>query len=205
MNTQLTYGWNTSTKTNANQYIFPTVLQHIPKDKILKILDIGCGNGSLAGELSKLGHTVTALDVSEDGIAIAQTAYPQVKFAVASVYDDDFRETVGNDFDYVISLEVIEHLYWPKKLIERCHDVLKKDGHLIVSAPYHGFLKNLALSVFNGWDRHFTVNWDGGHIKFFSRATLTDLLLEKSFRDITFEGVGRIPGLWKSMILTGTK
>lgn len=157
------------------------------------------------GELSKLGHNVTAVDVSEDGISIAQDSYPKVKFVIASVYDENFEENVGSDFDYVVSLEVIEHLYWPKKLVEKAYGVLKEDGGFIVSAPYHGYLKNVALSVLNGWDRHFTVNWDGGHIKFFSRKTLTAILLEKGFKNITFEGVGRIPGLWKSMILTGKK
>jgi len=54
-------------------------------------------------------------------------------------------------------------------------------------------------------DAHFTVLWDGGHIKFWSRRTLTRLLEEAGFRVERFVGVGRVPLLWKSMILVARK
>lgn len=49
-------------------------------------------------------------------------------------------------------------------------------------------------------DAHFTALWDGGHIKFWSIATLGALLEEAGFTDLRFERVGRIPALAKSMI-----
>ncbi len=49
-------------------------------------------------------------------------------------------------------------------------------------------------------DSHFTALWDGGHIKFFSMATLTALLKEAGFSDVSFIRVGRIPILAKSMV-----
>jgi len=72
---------------------------------------------------------------------------------------------------------------------------------LVISTPYHGYIKNLALSVFDKWDSHHTPLWHGGHIKFWSRKTLTQLLEDNGFKVIGFSGVGRIPYLWKSMIL----
>lgn len=74
-------------------------------------------------------------------------------------------------------------------------------GYLVISTPYHGYLKNLALSIFNKWDDHHTPLWHGGHIKFWSRIMLTQLLEENGFQVIAFHGVGRLPWLWKSMIL----
>ena len=71
----------------------------------------------------------------------------------------------------------------------------------MLTTPYHGYLKNLALSVFGKWDAHFTSEWEGGHIKFWSRATLTNLLGNAGFEVFEFSGVGRVPYLWKSMIL----
>jgi len=35
-------------------------------------------------------------------------------------------------------------------------------------------------------DRHFTVLWDHGHIKFWSRKTLTQALQETGFTSIAF-------------------
>ena len=50
-------------------------------------------------------------------------------------------------------------------------------------------------------DTHFTVLWDGGHIKFWSVKTLTKLLEEFGFEMVVFKGSGRLPYLWKSMFI----
>jgi len=73
-------------------------------------------------------------------------------------------------------------------------------GTAIVSTPYHGYWKNLALAVTGRMDAHFTALWDHGHIKFWSIATLGELLREAGFVDIRFERLGRVPALAKSMI-----
>ena len=104
-------------------------------------------------------------------------------------------------FDTIISTEVIEHLYDPRKYVLFCKQVLKGKGRLILSTPYNGYLKYLALALVGGMDRHLTVLWDGGHIKFWSKKTLTLLLEEQGFKVTQFIGCGRFPYLWKSMIL----
>ena len=78
--------------------------------------------------------------------------------------------------------------------------LLEPGGTAIVSTPYHGYWKNLALALSGKMDAHFTALWDYGHIKFWSVATLTRLLAEAGFVDIRFQRVGRIPALAKSMI-----
>lgn len=50
-------------------------------------------------------------------------------------------------------------------------------------------------------DGHFTALWDGGHIKFWSRKTLTTLLAKHGFEVMEFRGCGRFPYLWKSMFI----
>ena len=101
----------------------------------------------------------------------------------------------------VVSTEVIEHLFDPRSLPRFASSVLRPNGHLILSTPYHGYVKNLALSVAGRWDRHFSPLWDGGHIKFWSRATLARLVSEEGFEIVRFVGTGRVPFLWKSMVL----
>lgn len=108
-------------------------------------------------------------------------------------------------FDTVISTEVIEHLYDPLQFLIFCHQILAKTGHgeLIVSTPYHGYLKNLALALSGKLDSHFGPLWQGGHIKFWSRATLSAAFDQAGFRVTDFTGSGRFPYFWKSMILKG--
>lgn len=76
---------------------------------------------------------------------------------------------------------------------------------MVITTPYHGYLKNLALSLLDKWDVHHTPLWHGGHIKFWSRATLTELLDRHGFDVVGFSGVGRVPYLWKSMVLVARK
>ena len=71
----------------------------------------------------------------------------------------------------------------------------------IVSTPYHGYWKNLALSLVPGaWDRHHHPLSDHGHIKFWSIGTLRALLIQAGFRAVRFQRLGRVPALAKSMI-----
>ena len=149
---------------------------------------------------AKDGHSVTGIDVSPDGIAIARQAHPGIDFNVASLYNDDMRRFAGS-FDCVISLEVVEHLMYPKELFRRSYEVLKPGGSLILSTPYHGYWKNLSLSIADGWDAHFNVEWDGGHVKFFSNRALTKMALAAGLRNPRFEGAGRLPLLWKSTVM----
>ena len=74
-----------------------------------------------------------------------------------------------------------------------------------MTTPYHGYLKNLAISLAGAWDRHLDPIWDGGHIKQFSRKTITRLLIDSGFVLKKFGGVGRVPWLWKSMIVLALK
>jgi 2-polyprenyl-6-hydroxyphenyl methylase/3-demethylubiquinone-9 3-methyltransferase len=37
----------------------------------------------------------------------------------------------------------------------------------VISTPFHGYWKNIALAVSGKFDDHFTALWNGGHIKFF--------------------------------------
>lgn len=207
-NEHASYGWEDAEATCAHSYLLPLVegrIRGLFPDGGARILDIGCGNGYLAGRLAAMGHEVVGVDVSPDGIAIARETYPGVRFEACSVYDEAFEEIANEPADCVVSLEVAEHLVSPKILFERSYNALRPGGHLILSTPYHGYLKNLAISLIGGWDRHFTVDWEGGHIKFFSKRTLTRMAAAAGFGDIEFSGVGRLPGLWKSVVIMGRK
>ena len=95
---------------------------------------------------------------------------------------------------------MIEHLLYPKELVKAAKKCLKRGGVLILTTPYHGYWKNLVLALTGKMDNHFHVLWDGGHIKFFSVTTLTELLTTERFSDIRFKFAGRYPYLWKSML-----
>lgn len=170
-----------------------------------RILDVGCGNGALLATLRGRGLELHGIDSSASGIRIASSAYPDVAFNVGDVSDDLDPVYEPAYFDFAICTEVVEHVYNPRGLVRNCLSRLKPGGQLLISTPYHGWLKNSLLAVTGQLDRHFTALWDHGHIKFWSRRTLGLLLREAGFEDLQFQGVGRIPWVWKSMIFEARK
>jgi len=200
------YGWSDTNAAESHDVIMPMVLRILEQERPApaSLVDLGCGNGYAASVLARRGYAVVGLDASGDGVNLAAKSFPGVEFGVSSVYDPCPPGRLGK-FDVVLSTEVIEHLYYPRELFRRAHEMLRPGGLLIVSTPYHGYVKNMALSILNGWDRHFTADWDGGHIKFFSPTTLAKMALEAGFGNLKFRNVGRVPYLWKSMILVGRK
>jgi 2-polyprenyl-3-methyl-5-hydroxy-6-metoxy-1,4-benzoquinol methylase len=107
--------------------------------------------------------------------------------------------------DVIISTEVIEHLYDPRGFLETSFKLLKPGGRIVITTPYHGYLKNVMLAVTGKMDKHFTVTWDHGHIKFWSKKTLTFVLEEAGFQVEKFAGSGRLPYLWNSMAILARK
>ena len=201
------YEYTTPGSTWSHDYLWPILLRILldhsrPKGgDLTNILDLGCGNGAIVHALFQIGYDSWGIDASESGIAIANKQMPG-RFFVCDVGSGELPEGLeGRKFDTVISTEVIEHLYAPRDLLKLARRALKPGGSLILSTPYHGYLKVLALALTGTLDSHFTVLWDGGHIKFFSRKTLTKLLNEEGFQVTAFGGAGRLPWLWKSMVL----
>jgi len=168
------------------------------------VFDMGCGNGATVGMLLELGYTATGIDPSASGIEWARAAWPAGRFEVGSAYDEDLRARYGQ-FAVVVSLEVIEHCFWPRRFAASIYDLLRPGGLALISTPYHGYAKNLALALTNRFDAHWSPLWDGGHIKFWSRDTLSRLLREAGFASVDVVRVGRIPPLAKSMIALARK
>src|SRR5208283_2657366 len=184
-----------------------SVIQQIAKlDGIERICDLGCGNGYLAERLGLLGYSVIGVDASESGIAIANSRSCGNIGFLCNMFDSVLIEKLKDrEVDLVTSLDVIEHLYHPSDILNVAHSVLKTGGRLILTTPYHGYLKNLALSILDKWDAHHGVHWDGGHIKFFSVQTLKQLVEDNGFVVQGFLFLGRAPWLWKSMICLAKK
>ncbi len=183
----------------SHDYLLPTVLDILSAQGGRRIFEVGCGNGAIAKILESRGFEVSGVDPSESGIAHA--ANPRLR--VGSAYDD-LAAQYGR-FPVVMSLEVVEHCYSPRDFARTLFELAEPGGLAIVSTPYHGYWKNLALAVTGRMDDHFTALWDGGHVKFWSERTLCTLLAEAGFASIAFRRVGRLKALAKAMIAVAHK
>ena len=95
------------------------------------ILDVGCGLGYLANELSPYGHAY-GLDISPTAIDRARTRFPHVQFAVANVAERQappFRQR----FDLVVCRGLFWYVTpWIDAVVVNLSDWTKPGGHLLI-------------------------------------------------------------------------
>lgn len=201
------FGFKDAAASHMHRHFMPSLLELC--GSLLKagarVLDVGCGNGYTAGVFLARGCEVVGIDLSEQGIRHARQAHPGARFEQLPA-DNDVLQNLGCEpFDLVVSTEVVEHLYAPRPYIAGCRAALRPGGRVILSTPYHGYLKNLSIALAGKLDAHANPLWDGGHIKLWSRQTLSALLNEAGFIHLQFRGAGRLPLLWMTMLMAGDR
>ncbi|MFG0327252.1 MAG: class I SAM-dependent methyltransferase [Phycisphaerales bacterium JB037] len=209
------YGWTTGQLGVSQRYNLQPMLDLAgPLGEGTRVLDLGCGNGVIAREFASRGCTVVGIDPGDRSREFfeAEAAKHPARDRLRFVQDEGSLGAVDRllsggeaPFDVAISSQVIEHVYDPWDFCRACVAGVKPGGRVVISTPYHGFLKNLLLSLTNRWDKHHTTLKTGMHIKFFSRATLSTLMSRCGLESLEFRGIGRYPGLWRSMAIAGRR
>lgn len=194
------FQWAHGGSSEFHRWVLPPIKRWLKIIRPSNVLDLGCGNGYVTGWLCEQGIRSVGLDGSGSGILIARKNYPEIEFEEAN-FDLPLPQHYHCAFDLVISLDVIEHMLLPRQLMPRALEGLTSSGYMILSTPYHGYFKNVALALTNSFDKHWHPLRDFGHIKFFLRATLTTLCEEQGFEILDLVYVGRVTPLAKSMIV----
>lgn len=193
------------TQLGHHPIIWPVVDKWLPPARA-RVLDAGCGEGQLSYRLAKLGYSVTGIDLPGPSLekARALLASSDYRWDIIAGSVEEFG-AVNPSFDAVVSIEVIEHLYRPVTFLKNMARALRPGGILILSTPYHGWLKNVAISTLGLWDWHHQALDEGNHIKFWSKRTLSAALAKAGLEAVEWRGVGRTPLLWKSILVKALK
>ena len=135
-----------------------------------RLLEIGCGNGSMLEKMQKRGWRV-------EGVEFDPECVERVQARGLKCYGRDLRELAlpEETFEAIYLGHVIEHLYEPGGFLKECWRVLKRDGHLVMTTP----------SSQSWCHKHYRQDWRGlespRHLQIFNSRSLRRLTEEGGF------------------------
>jgi 2-polyprenyl-3-methyl-5-hydroxy-6-metoxy-1,4-benzoquinol methylase len=98
-----------------------------------RVLDAGCGEGYGAELLRLAGaDSVTGLDYEDTTLRHVQRVYPQLNVVQGNLVQTGFA---AGTFDFITSLQTIEHLWEQPRFVAECARILASDGTLVLSTP----------------------------------------------------------------------
>lgn len=106
----------------------------------LRILDVGCAQGTLALLLAEQGHRVCAMDIRPQFLAYARSRYEygNIEFITANVMEHDWDQR----FDLIFANQILEHLVYPVPFIQRLASWLIPGGRIVCTTPNGDYLKS---------------------------------------------------------------
>jgi 2-polyprenyl-3-methyl-5-hydroxy-6-metoxy-1,4-benzoquinol methylase len=135
-----------------------------------RVLDVGCGEGFQAAQISALGNEVTGIDLVDNpkkSEALVQYEKADLSAGLSSV----IPRLQQKSFDKILLMDIIEHLPRPELILEQCRDLLSPKGQVLLSLPNVANI-TVRLSLLFG---RFTYTergiLDRTHLRFFTRKT----------------------------------
>lgn len=145
-------------------YVYDTMMKDIPyaewaeyvktlleDDKIGKgatVAELGCGTGSFTLEMSKLGYTMTGVDISPDMLSVAKNKFEDTEYDKVVFCEQDMTELeLPEKADAIVSVcDSVNYLIADgdlDKLFGRVNENLKSNGSFIVDLKTRFFYENV--------------------------------------------------------------
>ena len=154
------------------------VIKFIPQNIHLdSVLDVGCGEGINLEYLKKVkgAGKVTGVEINKE---IAQKAETRADIIINQSIEDPELHLPQREYDLILCMDVIEHLYDPWTVLKKLAFTLKPNGIIISSIPniqHWNVIRHLLLGK---WDYKKAGFWDSTHIRFFTRNTIQKMAVD---------------------------
>lgn len=142
----------------------------------VKILDIGVGDGVYEAILDqdiKVRCEFYGIDISMKQLARAKKYLKEAK--VIDVNSQNLPYT-DNNFDLVIASEILEHVFYPEKVLKEALRVLKRNGFMILTFPNSSSLQLRLGIFFKGSSPLLNYPENKEHIRFFTSSDIQNLI-----------------------------
>lgn len=144
-----------------------------------RVLDLGCGWGTVSFALAPMVDSVVGVDFSAKSVDLCRNGARDLGLRNVDFVQADAAETGLPDesFDIVYAVDLLEHLYPDQTLevLDECARVLKRGGRVVVWTPNRGhFLETLK-------NRTFLIKSDPSHVDYKSMDRIHQDLLARGF------------------------
>ena len=97
-----------------------------------RILEIGCGIGTVVAELARQGYEAMGTDISQVAIEYGRAKYSNVRLEVQPAEELPYPD---GTFDVVLSFDLFEHIARIDRHVGEVQRVLKPGGHYLFETP----------------------------------------------------------------------
>lgn len=104
-------------------------------DKWQQSLNLGCGEGDYDPMIAEYSKKTIGCDINENDIAFAQQMNQETSNLSYQVENALALSFANNSFDLITSMEVIEHVGQPYKMMEEIHRILQPGGLVLMTYP----------------------------------------------------------------------
>lgn len=149
-----------------------------------RVLDVGCGEGVNGEYLKRNGYARRVIGIEYAAAAARQALHRLDGVVCADMNTLDLRAHFGTqEFDYILCLDVLEHLLDPWERLRALADLLAPGGRLVVSLPNVRNWRVLADLLLHGrWQYRDAGIMDRSHLRFFTRRSGIELLQQAGLR-----------------------
>jgi len=161
-----------------------------------RVLDVGCGRGQMGRLLhAEFLCSVTGVELNPD---FARDCVGYQAVHIGSAEDDALLASLPGPFDAILCGDVLEHLQHPDIPLRAFHRLLAPGGRLLISVPNVAQLRIRLMLLRGHWDYTPEGIMDRTHLRWFTLATLRQLVTDCGWREEEFDyTVG--PNFWRAL------
>lgn len=163
-------------KLNINEYGTHQIVARELSDENCKVLDVGCNEGYIKA-LSPKSCEFIGVDFDDDALKEARAQGYSRTFNV-NLNDYPYKVAIGEKFDSVLFIDVLEHLLRPLETIDYFNHYLKTDGRVIISLPNVANIFVRLSLLFGNFNYTESGILDKTHLHLFTRGSAKKLIRE---------------------------